>query len=523
METAMRGGPTCVKAGDISLEARQEGSMTLRGLPKEAALSARTRACVVAAIVVGLLLFWAPAPPAASLSAELAAIGGSSHLKGSSFGLTVYSASQDRLLYSVNGGLPLIPASNQKLLVTAAALVELGPDFTFTTGLYASGTIKDGVLYGDLILRGGGDPNLSGRFNDGDACQIVDSWVRAVQEAGITRMTGWLVIDDSLFDTQFVHPSWPSNQTQRWYSAAIGALSLNDSCIDLTVRPTSLGAPAEVAFKPYTPYITVRNACKTISGKSTDNIIISRNDREICLGGTIGARSQGYSASVAIQDPGLFAGAVFSDRLYLAGIQPAGVMRAQTRPDYSGLRVLMEYHSQDLATTVKVTNARSQNFYADTLLKYLGARRFGQGSFEDGVAAVREILGGRGVLSDAVIIDDGCGLSRRNRISTTDLVMVMDSMYRSDCGDVYVGSLAVPGDPEGTLKKRLNGERHNARICAKSGYINRVKALSGYVLRDDGEVLIFSFIVNNYASKSSWEVNNLQNKLMRSLSDCSMH
>ena len=497
--------------------------MIRNALASTVGLSATARACILMTVLLGVLVFGAPALPASRLSAELDAIIGSPHLKGSAFGLTVYSVNQGRFICEVNGSRPLVPASNQKLLVTAAALIELGPDFTFTTKLYAAGSVKDGVLYGDLILRGGGDPNLSGRFNGGNVCYAVDAWVRAVQDAGITQMTGRLVIDDLLYDTQFFHPSWPANQTHRWYAAGIGALSLNDNCIDLTIKPTSLGAPAEFAFEPYTPYITVRNDCKTVSGKSTNNITISRRDREIYLGGTIGARSQGYSASVAIHDPGLFAGAVFRDRLYEAGIRPAGVLRAERTPNYNSMRPLMEYHSQDLATTLKVTNAQSQNFYANTLLKYLGARRFGQGSFENGIAAVRDILSSRGLLSDTVVIDDGCGLSHENRISTTDLVMVMESMYSSGYRDVYVGSLAVPGDPEGTLRRRLNGEQHSARIYAKSGYINNVKALSGYVIRDDGEVLIFAFVVNKCASKSSWEVNNLQDRLMRSLSDCSMY
>jgi D-alanyl-D-alanine carboxypeptidase/D-alanyl-D-alanine-endopeptidase (penicillin-binding protein 4) len=485
--------------------------------------SSTVRTCIIVTVFLAVLACAAPAIPAATLSAELDAIVQSPHLSGSAFGLTVYSVNQDRYIREVNGSHPLVPASNQKLLVTAAALIELGPDFKFTTGLYAAGSVKDSVLYGDLILRGGGDPNLSGRFNDGDVCHDVSAWVRAVQDAGITQMAGQIVIDDSLFDTEFFHPSWPSNQKHRWYAAPIGALSLNNNCIDLTVEPTSIGQRAAFRFEPNTPHITVRNECKTVSGRSTNHIIISRSGREVYLGGRIGVRSKGYSAGVAIEDPGLFTGAVFRDHLYDAGILPLGVVRAEKTPDYSKLKPLMEYHSEDLAATLKVTNAQSQNFYANTLLKFLGARRFGQGSFDNGITAVRDILLDRGLLSNEVVIDDGCGLSHENRVSATDLVSVMEGMHSSEHRDAYVRSLAMPGDPEGTLKKRLNGEKHKATIYAKSGYINRVKALSGYVLRDDGEVLIFAFLVNNYSSKSAWQVNNLQNKLMRSLSDSSMN
>lgn len=485
-------------------------------------LSAAACACIVMAVLLQGLTIWAPAIAAAPLSVELDAISGSPHLKGSAFGLAVYSLNQRRFICSVDGGRPLVPASNQKLLVTAAALIELGPDFKFTTSIYADGHIKDGVLYGDLILRGGGDPNLSGRFNDGNDCDAVNAWVMAVWNAGITQITGRVVVDDSLFDTQFFHPSWPLNQTHKWYAAPIGALSLNESCINLTVEPTSIGSPPAFAFEPYTPDVTVRNVCKTVSGRLTKNIIVDRSDWEIYLGGKIGVQAHGYSANIAIHDPGLFAGSVFHERLCKAGIRPAGVVRAEEAPDYRNMRLLMEYHSRDMAATVRITNAQSQNFYANTLLKYLGARRFGRGTFDNGTAAVLDILRGRGILSDTVSMDDGGGLSHNNRVSTEDLVAVMETVYDSDCRDAYVGSLAVPGDPEGTLKKRLKGEHHNARVFAKSGYINKVKALSGYVLRDDGEVLIFAFIVNNYGWRSSLEVNKLQDRLMRSLSDSSL-
>jgi D-alanyl-D-alanine carboxypeptidase/D-alanyl-D-alanine-endopeptidase (penicillin-binding protein 4) len=458
----------------------------------------------------------------ATLSDDLNAIVNSPHLDGSDFGLTVYSVNQDRFLKEVNGENPLVPASNQKLLVTAAALFELGPDYQFTTRIYLTGPVEDGVLYGDILVRGGGDPNLSGRFNGGDVCHDVGAWVDAIREAGVERMTGEVLVDDSLFDTEFFHPSWPSNQKHKWYAAPIGALSLNNNCVDMTIVPNEIGGTASFSFEPSTEYIAVRNECKTVRGRSTDRVIIDRKGKEVYIGGRMGVRSKGYDVSVAIDDPGLFTGAVFRDRLSDVGIWPVGVTRVTRSPDYSGLTPLLEYHSHDLATTLKVTNAQSQNFYANTLLKLLGARRFGRGSFDNGIAAVRDILTDRGLLDETVVIDDGCGLSHENRISTSDLVSIMEDMHGSEFRDAYVQSLATPGDPDGTLKRRLNGERHKASIYAKTGYISRVKALSGYVLRDDGDVLIFAFIVNNYSPKSAWQVNNLQNKLMRSLADCSM-
>ena len=175
----------------------------------------------------------------------------------------------------------------------------------------------------------------------------------------------------------------------------------------------------------------------------------------------------------------------------------------------------MEYHSQDLATTVKVTNARSQNFYADTLLKYLGARRFGQGSFENGIAAVRDILRDRGLLSDTVVIDDGCGLSHANRVTPRAMTAVLRQvLLRPDAG-VFVQSLARSG-VDGTLRKRMTAAATRGRVLGKTGYVAGVSCLSGYVLDRTGQcALAYAILVNR--TRSAWRAKQLQDGICAAL------
>lgn len=456
---------------------------------------------------------------AGDLRSDLQDIASSKYLDESTFGLSVYSISSRSDYFSAHKDIPLIPASNQKLLVTSAALLELSPQFTFKTELYISGPVENSILQGDLIVKGGGDPNLSKRFHNGDYYFQVDAWVKAIQDHGISDIKGKVLIDDSIFDREFFHPSWPRDQAHRWYAAEVGALCLNDSCIDLTVNPSSVGQPVRISFLPYTQFIKVKNTCTTVTGSHANKIIIDRKGFDIYLRGEIGVMSKGFTAEVAIHDPGLVAGAVFGRRLYKAGIRPEAIARVHESPDYAGLTRIYTHESPDFLKTLSVTNGRSQNFYAEMILKYLGYHCSGKGTFRAGIEAVKKILAEHGFDCKDIVMDDSSGLSRKNRISAGKIVELLTLMYDSKYNNDFIKTLAVPADPWGTLRKRLKGVPLKGKIFGKSGYIRKVKALSGYVIRNDGEVLIFSLIVNDFKSKNSWHINRLQDKLMQCLAN----
>lgn len=494
--------------------ALRRGSRSGSGINRQ---SVRAYALYVPLIVCSLAVCSVHITAGSELVSELRSVSRSAHLRGSRFGLAVYDIKRNQYILSVHKDRTLIPASNQKLLISSSALLELGPDFTFFTGIYMSGTIKNGELDGYICLKGGGDPNLSGRFNSEDIYAPVRKWVDAVREAGIRNINGPVLIDDSMFDREFFHPSWPEKQAHKWYAAECGALSLNDNCIDLTIRPGKRGEPALWSFVPYTGYITVKNKCRTVRGKSARRIIISRRGTEITIGGSIGERSKGFFTHVPVHDPGLFTGAVFGRLLAKNGIQAEYIARVGKPLNYDRLIKICGIETQPLSETIRVMNARSQNMYAEMLLKYLGYRKKGKGTFANGREAIKDILKKHGFDMKGILLDDGSGLSRKNRVSADALVRILRLMYESEYRKTFLRSLAVPGDQYGTLRKYLRGEKLQGVIYGKSGYISRVKALSGYAVRDDGNVLVFSFLVNNYNPKSGWNINRLKSTLMKTL------
>ncbi len=466
--------------------------------------------------LVFLLLASIPAHPD-RLTKKLEQIAESPALKGSTFSLHVIKASDGKAVFSKNSEVLLIPASNQKLLVTSAALLKLGPNFRFSTRIYAQGEVKNGTLNGNLILRGGADPNLSGRFHEDSILTPANAWVEAVRNHGITRVSGTLLVDDTIFDRIYFHPSWPKNQAHEWYEAQIGALSYNDNCLRIYVKPTIDGQLVTWAIQPDSRHMTISNSCRTVRGNRSNRIVLFRKAKQIYLRGKIGEKSRVYSTDITIDDPDLFTGSVFQKTLRAAGIKCEALKRVRERPNYDKLTLILNYPSPDLTQTIRVTNARSQNFYAEMLFKYLGYVQTRNGSFTTGAQAVLDILKKTGLDISGIVMDDGSGLSRKNRVSTGQIAELLRLMFQSDYKTEFIQSLAVPANPYGTLRKRLKGVKLDGKIHAKTGYINRVKALSGYALRADGSVLVFSFMVNRYKQKNSLKITGLQNTLMRIL------
>ncbi|HWC66051.1 MAG TPA: D-alanyl-D-alanine carboxypeptidase, partial [Thermoanaerobaculia bacterium] len=171
------------------------------------------------------------------------------------------------ILFGLNAGEPLTIASVSKTFSTAAALAGLGKDYRFKTVLYRSGTVANGLLSGALLVVGGGDPNLSGRFYDNDIHAVFDRWADGLRGAGITRVAGDLLLNAAFFDDQYRNPGWPSGQEARWYEAPVAALSFNDNCVSVSVRPGKRpGAPAAVRFDPSTSFVKAVSSARTVSG-----------------------------------------------------------------------------------------------------------------------------------------------------------------------------------------------------------------------------------------------------------------
>ena len=418
-----------------------------------------------------------------------------------SVGVAVYSVDRGRALYAYNPDLVLLPASNMKLYTTAVALDRLGPDFQYTTSLYVNGPVRpDGTLQGDVIVVGRGDPTISGRFYGDSATYVFDRFAQRLREMGIRRVTGSLIGDVSYFDDVRIAPGWEPGNLLWWYGARVSALSFNDNVVTIEVRPGARsGELARILFYPGTDVISVVNRVTTMGARGGRSIGISRRpDRGgYEINGRIPVNSGPLRYVVAVEDPPRYTLSVLRDRIERAGVDFEGRDRViHDRDDLpaSPRRLVASHTSVRMEEIVRVINKRSQNFFAEQVLKTLGAVYRGDGSFHDGRDVVDDALRSLGVPAWEFHMDDGSGLSRLDRTTariTAELLVAMRGHQRFE--DYYDSLLLAgsDGDP-----RRLNHPAAVGNVRTKTGTLRGVSALSGYVTTRDGELLAFSVITN---------------------------
>ena len=457
-------------------------------------------------LLLSLLLLAGPLLADASLDQAVGRLRSKHKCDTARVGLCVVDLDTGKEVLAIDAQQPLAPASNMKLVTTAAAIERLGADFEYHTVLYRKGAVDAaGALKGDLVVIGAGDPNVSGRFFDGDPAAVFKQWADKLREAGVTSVDGDLLLDDTLFDRELTAPDWPKDQLTKWYCAQVTALPLNDACIDISVRPGArAGQPARVILSPDTKYVTIENACTTTAAESEHRFGLSRvpGTNRIRVTGKVLVGSSPETESIPVHDPTMFFGTVLAETLQAKGIALRGApkrVEKPLRPKEDGLDAVCSY-AVDLKRTIAVTNKRSQNFYAETLLKLLGARAKGQGSWANGAAAVSALLAEVCAADGEYVITDGCGLSSTNRLSARTLARVLAYEWARPHRDAYVESMAQGG--EGTLEKRLRDDDLEGRVRAKTGFIAGASALSGYVQTPEGRWLAYSILVNRFESLS---------------------
>lgn len=406
-------------------------------------------------------------------------------------------------IYSHGQGDALIPASNAKLWTTAAALEELGADYQFTTRLEGRGRIGNGEWVGDLKVIGGGDPSISGRFHDGRPTAVLEGWAEHLKARGISRVTGDLILDDSFFDREYRLESWPKDDPSKGYLAPMGGLSLNENCVELLIAPGGDGA--KVTHTPRTAFISVANSCALTDDKSKHLIRLSRaaGSNRFTVSGKFWRKSGGYSASFAIRDPALYFGTVLREVLFRAEIEVEGKVRLWEAADREGRWHGLDLHRSPLTESVKLANTRSQNFHAEQIFKTLGREKGGEGTFKAASEVVEKFLEKLGAPTGSYRVKDGSGLSRENRLSALAAVKLISHMATGAAGEFYLSSLALSGDPEGTLRRRLRSEKTRGRVRAKTGSLRGVSCLSGVVTTAQGELVVFSILMNGTSSSGA--------------------
>ena len=435
-------------------------------------------------------------------------------------GVKVISMATGKVLFEHNAEKYFMPASNMKNFTVAAALDRLGPDYRISTSIYAPAAPgSDGTINGDLRIFGRGDVSMSDRFNGGDPGKSLDAIVEKIASLGIKRITGNIIADDSYFRGFPIPSSWEWDDLQWSYGAEVSALPLNDSVVSLNVRPGSMGDACTAQIKPYNVVIRIVNTCTTAAAGSRRTLSIhKRLDQNVLeISGSLPTNDNGFNGMMSVSRPAELFADLLRQKLIEKGIIVNGNHRYERRLDGSmptGVEI-GRVESAPMSIIAAQTMKPSQNMYTETLLWTLGEQDRNASpapggstpvsnaeSAELGISAVKKFLIGIGVAPDGIIQYDGSGLSRHNLITPTAVVQLYNYMGKGRYAQAWRDSLTI-GGVDGTLRNRFRGTRAQGNVRGKTGTIDQVSALSGYVRTAAGEELAFSMVVNGVPQTST--------------------
>ena len=406
------------------------------------------------------------------------------------------------------------PASVMKLLTTGAALETLGPGFRFPTILEYSGAIENGVLQGDLYIRGGCDPSLGWKGRTG----FLDRWVKAIQGAGIKRIEGAVIADMTMLDGEAQNPGWLCEDAGNYYAPGIFALNYYGNTMNIVLQSGEPGSTAKVVkTEPAVEDVYFINhvRCDKIS---YDGAFVSGlpYSRERYLTGAVPSNLGTFGVKGDLPNPGLLLARHLTAKLREAGIR---VKRdANYLADYNPLtparNELYIHYSEPLSEIIKETNINSNNLYAEAIFRYLGTRYTLPGSIHNSQDLLRDYWRRRGVAIQNAIIKDGCGLAPQDAVSAKTFVQLLTIMSHSDNKDAWMASLPVSGQT-GTLKTLCPGTELEGRIHAKSGTIAGTKNFAGYIDMPNGDTWVFAILINSAPGKAK----NIQTVIQQYLLD----
>lgn len=423
-------------------------------------------------------------------------------MKHASLSVCVYDMQSKKEVYAYNSQQSMIPASLTKLFTTATGFDKLGSDFRFKTTLAYSGTIeKNGTLHGDIYIIGGGDPVLgSYRYAQTVPDTLFAAWAQALTSAGINAINGRILYDASIFDGQQLHDSWMWGDVGNYYGSGICGLNFHENMFFIYFTPASrLGFPATVArTEPAGLALRVINNVYTGAAKSGDNVIVYGDPGSTirtCTG-TMPIDDKNFSVRASLPKPpqaciDLFTAYLRNHKITVSG---AG-SEALSRP--SNLIKLLDYTSPTYYVIAQYTNITSNNTYAEAIHRYLGYATSGKGNSVTGAKAVNDFIKKLKLESSGIVLEDGCGLSTHNRMTTDFMCRFLIEMKSTDYFGDFARSMALAGE-KGTVKDLFTNLPADTKVRVKTASMTGVRNFAGYVIKPNGERYCFAVIANNF-------------------------
>lgn len=436
--------------------------------------------------------------PYESMERNINAIMADSSMKSIVSSVTVRKASTGEIVYEANADRKVTPASTLKLLTSAAALEALGEEYRFTTEMLTDGSIEKGVLNGNLYLRGQGDPTLMKKD--------LDQFATVLAKSGVKKINGDLVGDDSWFDAIRLSPGIDKSDETFYYAAQISGLTLSPNTdydagtVIVNARPTKKGYKAKVTMTPDTGIITIINKSNTVpkGHKNTLSIKRKHGTNTIVITGNAPIGSAGKKEWVTVSNPTAYSLDVFKKSLGSKGIKFNKSSKVTRREAPQNADIISSRQSMPLKKLMRPFMKLSNNTHAEILAKTMGKQLYGDGSWNAGLRVMREFGQSIGLHSAAWDFEDASGMSHKNKVTSAELTELLFLVRQAPWYGSFVQGLPVSGMNDrfigGTLKNRLTGATVKGKVVAKTGSLNHVNALAGYVETRNGETLIFSVL-----------------------------
>lgn len=425
-----------------------------------------------------------------------------SRMAGTTSSITIRNALTGEAIYERNADQSVTPASSLKVLTAAAALETLGENHRFSTEVYTNGFVAKGTLYGNLYLRGQGDPTLLKKD--------FDNFAAILYRRGVKRLAGHVIGDDTWYDSDRLSPGISREDESYYYAAQISALNLSPNTdydagsVIVEAKPSVLGTPAKITLTPATGIVRIINRSRTVPTGYANTLKIEREygTHKIIISGNAPIGSSGKKEWIAVSNPTKYAIDIFKKSLAERGIRfvPTSKIAEGTTPENA--RLLLSKKSMPLKDLMIPFMKLSNNSHAEVLAKEMGKVVYGEGSWDAGLQVMKEYASSIGLDSGQWSFEDASGMSHANKVTSSQLSQLLYQVRSEPWYNTFFSGLPVAGADKrftgGTLRYRLGSGAARGNVYAKTGNLNKVSSMSGYAKTKDGEWLVFTILTQDY-------------------------